>query len=451
MGARLQLFWGRWAEIRADEWVTEVLHYGYRIPFMSTPPLASEPIPFQSYHHNTERFEVLDAEIADMEKKQAIEEVRVPGPGFYSRMFVVPRASGGFRPVTDLSLLNKYINLSKFKIETSKMVLSSIRKGDWMVSIDLKDAYFHIPIHPDSRKYLRFVWKGRVWQFRSLCFGLSTAPQVFTRVMASVAAALHREGYRVLRYLDDWLILHEEETGIALARDRTLFWCDHLGLLVNRRKSLLIPTNIITYLGMVIHSVPMMAFPTQDRVDRMRKTLSLFLKDSNLPAGVWLRLLGHLSSLEKLVPGGRLRMRALQFCLNEAWSRSQDKDHRVKPSREALRDLVWWNADENIWKGLSLQAVNPEFTLFTDASSTGWGGAMQDLVASGEWSVEEKDLHINVLELRAVRRVLETFVQEVRGKALTLMADNSTALAYIKNQGGTKSKALFREAQVLFG
>ena len=229
MGARLQLFWGRWAEIRADEWVTEVLHYGYRIPFMSTPPLASEPIPFQSYHHNTERFEVLDAEIADMEKKQAIEEVRVPGPGFYSRMFVVPKASGGFRPVTYLSLLNKYINLSKFKMETPKTVLSSIRKGDWMVSIDLKDAYFHIPIHPDSRKYLRFVWKGRVWQFRSLCFGLSTAPQVFTRVMAPVAAALHRESYRVLRYLDDWLILHEEETGIALARDRTLFLVRSLG------------------------------------------------------------------------------------------------------------------------------------------------------------------------------------------------------------------------------
>ena len=56
-----------------------------------------------------------------------------------------------------------------------------------MVSIDLKDAYLQIPIHPASRKYLRFTAGGKTWQFRALCFGLSTAPQVFTRVMAPVS------------------------------------------------------------------------------------------------------------------------------------------------------------------------------------------------------------------------------------------------------------------------
>ena len=191
MGTRLQSFWQEWAKISADECVVEVLRNGYRIPFESLPPLSVEPIPFRSYHLRTERFEVLDAEITDMEKKQAIEEVPTPDPGFYSRMFVVPKASGGFRPMIDLSTLNKAITLTKFKMETPKSVLSSIRKGDWMISIDLKDAYFHIPIHLDSRKFLRFVWREKVWQFRSLCFGLSTAPQVFTRVMAPVAAAFH--------------------------------------------------------------------------------------------------------------------------------------------------------------------------------------------------------------------------------------------------------------------
>ena len=75
-----------------------------------------------------------------------------------------------------------------------------------MVSLDLKDAYFQVPIHPDSRKYLRFVAFGRVYQFKALCFGLSMAPQVFTRVMALVSAFLHRAGIRIRCYLDDWLI-----------------------------------------------------------------------------------------------------------------------------------------------------------------------------------------------------------------------------------------------------
>ena len=76
-----------------------------------------------------------------------------------------------------------------------------------MVSIDLKDAYLQIPIHPASRRFLRFTAGGRTWQFRVLCFCLSTAPQVFTRVMAPVLGFLHQLGVRMLRYLDDWLIL----------------------------------------------------------------------------------------------------------------------------------------------------------------------------------------------------------------------------------------------------
>lgn len=59
-------------------------------------------------------------------------------------------------------------------------VLASICQGDWMISLDVQDAYFHILVHPDSRKYLRFIFEDQIFQFRALCFGLLTAPQVFT-------------------------------------------------------------------------------------------------------------------------------------------------------------------------------------------------------------------------------------------------------------------------------
>ena len=118
-------------------------------------------------------------------------------------MFVVLKASGSWRPIIDLSTLNNYITKTKFRMETVQSVLASVRQGDWMVSLDLKDAYFQIPIHPDSRKFLRFVTSSGTFQFKVLCFGLTTAPQVFTRVMAPVSAILHRMGIRLLRYLDD--------------------------------------------------------------------------------------------------------------------------------------------------------------------------------------------------------------------------------------------------------
>ena len=75
-----------------------------------------------------------------------------------------------------------------------------------MVSIDLKDTYLQVPIHPDNRKYLRFVALNPVCQFKVLCFILSMAPQVFTRIMAPMSTFLHRLGIRIRRCLDDWPI-----------------------------------------------------------------------------------------------------------------------------------------------------------------------------------------------------------------------------------------------------
>ena len=75
-----------------------------------------------------------------------------------------------------------------------------------MASIDFAEAYLQVPVHPTSRHFLRFIFRDTVYQFQALCFGLSTAPQVFTRVMAPVSAILHSLGIRMRRYLDDWLI-----------------------------------------------------------------------------------------------------------------------------------------------------------------------------------------------------------------------------------------------------
>ncbi|MEL7079690.1 MAG: reverse transcriptase domain-containing protein, partial [Cyanobacteria bacterium J06582_2] len=165
--------------------------------------------------------------------KRAIEVVESGLTGFYNRLFVVPKATGGWRPVLDVSALNKFVVLTSFKMESPKSVLSAILRDDWMVSIDLKDAYFQIPIHPESRKYLRFVFAGMVYQFRALCFGLSTAPQVFTRVFTQVGRWLRLLNIRVLLYLDDWLVLDQVRSKILRDVDVILCLSQELGFLIN--------------------------------------------------------------------------------------------------------------------------------------------------------------------------------------------------------------------------
>ena len=177
-----------------------------------------------------------------MLEKDALEVVTDPDLGFYSRLFLVEKATGGWRPVIDLSPLNVFVQQTPFKMETVASVLASIKAGDFLASIDLKDAYFQIPIHQASRKFLRISVEGVVYQFKVLCFGLCTAPQVFTRVFAVISAWAHARGIRLLRYLDDWLILASSEVELKQSVQALLSLCHSLGIVINEEKSDLTPS-----------------------------------------------------------------------------------------------------------------------------------------------------------------------------------------------------------------
>ena len=123
-----------------------------------------------------------------------------------------------------------------------------------MNSIDLKDAYLQVPVHPGNRKFLRFVAYGRAYHFKVLCFDLSMAPEVFTRVMAPVLSFLHSLGVRIVCYLDDWVILVSSLSEALWARITVLNLCHQLGIIINLEKSHLLPSQSVMYLGMVDYS-----------------------------------------------------------------------------------------------------------------------------------------------------------------------------------------------------
>ena len=86
-----------------------------------------------------------------MLQKGAVEVVVEVGLGFYSRLFLVENSTGGWRTIIDLSPQNGFIQLTPFRMETVATVLASIRDNDFLASIDLRDAYFQMPIHKSSR------------------------------------------------------------------------------------------------------------------------------------------------------------------------------------------------------------------------------------------------------------------------------------------------------------
>ena len=378
------------------------------------PPLSAEPIPMPSYAPTSIKGAALEEVTLALIAKGAVELAPLPSPGLYSRLFVVWKTSGSWRPVIDLSLLNCFVEVSHFCMETIQSVLLSVRQGAWMASINLREAYLQVPVHPESRRFLHFVAYGRIYRFTELCFGLSMAPQVFTRVMAPVSAILHSLGIRMSHYMDDWLVQASSREGLLRDLEVVLSLCRELGIVVNPEKSNFSPSQVVQYLGVIIDARTFSASPSPDRVSRLRSTADEFLSSAAPPASLWQSLLGMLSSLSHLVSGGRLRMRSLQICLHHSCVRL-DPSAPVAWSPDCLRDLQWWLHGDHLSRGVSLRQVSPGLDFWSDSSDVGWGAHLGDRVVSGLWDQSEALLPVNARELLSVRRGLIHFQSFLSG------------------------------------
>ena len=243
-------------------------------------------------------------------------------------------------------------------------------------------------------------------------------------------------GICMRRYLDDWLVQSSSRESLLEDLQTVLQLCQELGIVINPQKSNLIPSQVVQYLGVIIDSTSFRASPSVERISRLRR-VSVFL---------WLSLLGVLSSLARLVPGGRLRLRSLQLCLHRSWNR-QDLETPVLVSMECLPDLQWWLHLPRLSLGVSLRQVSPDLHFWSDASDVGWGAHLGCQVASGLWATHQAALSINARELLAVQLGLFQFRSALQGRTVAVFCDNTTAVAYLRKAGGTRSPLLNTLAQ----
>ena len=448
VGARLQAFAEAWGQITTDQWVLQIISQGYAIPFVCKPPLSTTPISLVSRHPQ------LQQAIQALLDKRAVERVsNLNSPGFYSRLFLVPKKNGQWRPVIDLSALNSFVERQPFKMETLASIKASIQPGHWGISMDLSDAYFHVPIHPSSRKFLRFCFKDQVFQFRALPFGLATAPRVFTKIMAVVGAHLRLRGSILLQYFDDWL-LHQAQRRRLLMDLRTS-WSDilSLGLLLNPAKSELVPSQNFMFVGINFLTADNVVRVPLPRVQSILNLLTTVMAQSRLSARAFLSLLGVLNAAADLVYLGRLHLRPIQFYLLALWHPHSGQLTDWIPIRPVLLPLLrWWTYPTRYDIGVPLTPPSPSLQLVTDASQSGWGAHLEPLglMVSGVWTLEERCLHINNLEMRAARLAISHFRRQVEGHCVLLSSDNTTVVSYVNRQGGTHSLSLFHETKLLF-
>ena len=441
---RLRHFTQAWRTLEPDEWVLQVITKGLKIRLTSEPPLTSTPVQWDAYGPHTEKGRALDLETRALIQKGAIEPVPENSPGFYSLLFLQPKKDPGeWRPILDLKPFNKFVHHEKFKMDTPDTVRAMLRRGLWCTSIDLKDAFFHVPVHRAHRKYLRFKTRLGTYQFTALPFGLKSAPATFTRIIKAVAAYARSRGVCVIHYLDDWLIFHEDRDVAAAQTLWLVKLAERLGFVINYSKSELTPTQTPTFIGMFLDLITATVYPAQHRIQNILELLTTWLHRRSHSAKKWQVVIGHMVSLERLVPRGRLHLRPFQNILASQWNqRTDDHSQQCVIYPELLPEVRWWMNQHNLEKGIPLETPVPEVRLFTDASNEGWGAHLNDLMVSGTWTLELANKHINFLELKAVDLALRHFQQQIAGRVIALMTDNTTVTAVIRNQGSTKSPEL---------
>ena len=165
-------FFDHWRSITSNRFVLNMV-WGHHLQLRSHPPLFCE-----FWHFNVKaaaaHHPVIQKEVDELLAKGAIEPSS-GGTGFYSSMFVVPKHTGGLRPILNLKHFNRYMHIPSFKMPTLKHVWQLIQHGDYAFSIDLQDAYLHVPNVKHLHHFLCFVWHNVPYQWKVLPFGLATA------------------------------------------------------------------------------------------------------------------------------------------------------------------------------------------------------------------------------------------------------------------------------------
>lgn len=242
-----------WKNLTNNTKILEIIQ-GYTIPFKS--------VPYQSREPNTPKYSEIDEKLIDesvikLLKTGAIVRSDIELGQFISTIFTVPKPDGTRRPILNLKNLNLFIENPHFKMETIKTASQLISLNCYMAVIDLRDAYHAIPINKHSQKYLKFIWRGKLYTYTCLPFGLSLAPYLFTKLTKPIIAKLREQGIILAVYLDDILIIGRDHKECQDHLNIVMTLLQRLGFTINYDKSQLIPCTTVKYLGFIINSVEM--------------------------------------------------------------------------------------------------------------------------------------------------------------------------------------------------
>ncbi|XP_065056974.1 uncharacterized protein LOC135685096 [Rhopilema esculentum] len=283
---------------------------GDMIEFENPPPTQ------HNYPANTISRDLLPAvhkEIQDLLSKKVLSNVTHENSEFISPIFCVPKQDNKVRLILNLKKLNSFVSYKHFKMETIQHVLTMITPSCWMASIDLKDAYYSVKIHPGYQKFLKFTFQNQLYAYTAYPNGLSSCPRQFTKLLKPPIATLRSQGHIVSNYIDDIYIQSNSYGSCVNSILSTFQQFNNLGFVVHPDKSEFIPKQKIQYLGFILDSVSMTVTLPNARKHKVKGYLELLcVKPNNVLIRDVAKAVGYMVSCLPAVPFGGIHYRHLE-------------------------------------------------------------------------------------------------------------------------------------------
>ena len=418
-----------WKTVCDNDTIIDWVSNGVPIPFKTKPE--SFEIPNRILNKVQTAF--IDSEINKLVDIGAISKVSYK-PTCVSPIHCVPKKSGDFRLIVDLRFLNEQCDVPKFSNENIKSVCDIIETDDDLITVDLKNGFYHIGIQSEYKQYLGIKWKDNYYIWNVLPFGLSASPYFFHKILRPVVQYLRQKGLRIVFYVDDGILMSKI---IECQKELLLRVLTDLGWYVNMEKSCLMPSKSAEYVGYIVHStsskkVPWIQVPLK-RVKKLKYEIKRVLKTKRLTARKLASLAGQCISMTRVIVPGKLLLRNVYRLLatRKTW---QDI---LLINKQAEADLQWWLEALDGWNGCHVKPKVIDMQITTDASSSGWGAFTGDLQAAGFWNKRMSFKPSNYREMMAILLALKSFKHMTKNKVVHILSDNITAIANINHLGSS--------------
>ena len=326
-------------------------------------------------------------------------------------------------------------------MEMFENALQLVKPGMWFCSLDIKDAYYSVPIKEEHQKYFAFKWKEQYYCYTVMPNGWGNAPYVFTKLLKPAFRYLREQGYLNSYFIDDSLLMAELFHKCCENCCETQKIITSLGFMLNIPKSILTPTQIILHLGNIIDSLRMIVYLPEDKKKNIIKLCTeLQNKDSSSIRQV-AKVIGTLISTFSAVEYGRLHYRTLEINKTQALKECKGNYNALMFISEEMKvELSWWITNVNS-QFRTIHKPPIDLIISTDSSNLGWGCTVENTSFNGHWTLDEQKEHINVLETKAILLAVKSLLSNTQHipKHIRVLSDSTTAVAYVSQMGGIKS------------